>query len=208
MDEAEWLGAYILGNHSEAAFYEYFAGKTSENFDPTVDLERIGVVNQTTMLATETQAITNHLRNVMKEKFGAVDLKNHIADTRDTLCYATNDNQSATYGLLEQEADVAIVVGGFNSSNTTHLVELLEPKFKTIFLRNESDIKSINDVVNFNIHTKTIDSETLPAKSNKKQTFIITSGASCPDATVDRVMQKLLELYESEVSVEQALAKL
>lgn len=86
------------------------------------------------MLASETQKITDYLRGVMENKYGKDAIKSHISDTRDTLCYATNDNQSATYGLLEKEADIAIVIGGHNSSNTTHLVELLESKFTTFLL--------------------------------------------------------------------------
>ncbi len=99
---------------------------------------RIGVVNQTTMLATETQAIADHLKNVMVQKHGEADLKAHFADTRDTLCYATNDNQDATNELLKAEADLALVVGGYNSSNTSHLVELLEHTFPTYYIKDET----------------------------------------------------------------------
>ena len=97
------------------------------------DLEKVGVVNQTTMLATETQAIADLLKDTMIKKYGAENIKNHFADTRDTLCYATNDNQEATYGLLKESADFAIVVGGYNSSNTSHIVELCEEKLPTLF---------------------------------------------------------------------------
>ena len=98
------------------------------SFDAEKDLEKIGVVNQTTMLASDTQSIADFLRKVMIEKYqlSEENVSQRFADTRDTLCYATNENQQATYGLLKQPADLAIVVGGYNSSNTTHLVEIGE----------------------------------------------------------------------------------
>ena len=107
-------------------FYRFFEGKYSEGFDFKNDLKRMGVVNQTTMLASETQEISNFLKEFIINKHGTENYKEFFADTRDTLCYATNENQKATYGLLEVPADIAIVVGGYNSSNTSHLVELCE----------------------------------------------------------------------------------
>jgi 4-hydroxy-3-methylbut-2-enyl diphosphate reductase len=86
------------------------------------------------MLATETQAIADYLRKVMIETYGMENIQHHFADTRDTLCYATNDNQEATYKLLDTDADLAIVVGGYNSSNTSHIVELCETRFPTYSL--------------------------------------------------------------------------
>jgi 4-hydroxy-3-methylbut-2-enyl diphosphate reductase len=115
LDEAKKISAFITGTLTSEELTTYFTGKHSEGFNPEIDLQKIGVVNQTTMLASETQEITEFLRQTMITKYGEENIKNHIADTRDTLCYATNDNQSATLGLLEEEADLAIVVGGYNS---------------------------------------------------------------------------------------------
>lgn len=134
MGDARELAEFIEGKKNEVAFFDFFKGKISKGFNPNSHLEKIGVINQTTMLASETQKITDYLRGLMENKYGKENIKSHIADTRDTLCYATNDNQSATYGLLDKEADLAIVIGGHNSSNTTHLVELLESKFTTFLL--------------------------------------------------------------------------
>lgn len=200
IEEAQFLCNYILGKHSLEAFQQYFAGKYTVDFDPEMHLNKIGVVNQTTMLATETQEITDMLRDAMLEKFGEEDIKNHIADTRDTLCYATNDNQSSTYGLMENEADLAIVVGGYNSSNTTHLVELLEDKFNTYFIKDDVAILGEQSVVAYDIHQKTeiIHDSFLPVHLDK-MTIAITSGASCPDAVVDRVIQKILTLLQIDV---------
>ncbi|HQJ46121.1 MAG TPA: 4-hydroxy-3-methylbut-2-enyl diphosphate reductase, partial [Ignavibacteriaceae bacterium] len=116
LNEAKQLASFILGEISEREFYEIFKEKYSQGFDAKKDLEKVGVVNQTTMLATETQAISDLLKETMIKKYGLNEIKNHYADTRDTLCYATNDNQDATYGLLGVDADFAIVVGGYNSS--------------------------------------------------------------------------------------------
>jgi 4-hydroxy-3-methylbut-2-enyl diphosphate reductase len=195
--EALLIADFILGKMDEVSFNQHFEGKYSANFNPQIHFDKIGVVNQTTMLASETQEITDFLRQTMIEKYGEANIKEHMADTRDTLCYATNDNQSATYGLLEQEADLAIVVGGYNSSNTTHLVELLEQKFKTFFIRSNESILSNNEINSFNIHSKEIEhhSTFLPEKENIR--IILTSGASCPDAVVDGVIQKLIDLMEN-----------
>ena len=147
------------------------------------------------MLATETQEITDFLRATMLKKYGEEALSDHIADTRDTLCYATNDNQSATLGLLQEEADFAIVVGGYNSSNTTHLVELLEKKFTTYFIQSEKSIIDSDSISSYNIHSKEVENlnSFLPEGKTPK-TIIITSGASCPDSIVDGVIQKVLKL--------------
>ncbi|MCH2232073.1 MAG: 4-hydroxy-3-methylbut-2-enyl diphosphate reductase [Crocinitomicaceae bacterium] len=194
MEETEFVAQFILGKKSIEEFKTFFDGKFSKNFNPEVDLNKIGVVNQTTMLATETQEIADFLKTVMIEKHGLLDIKSHFADTRDTLCYATNDNQSATIELLKSNADLAIVVGGYNSSNTSHLVELLEPKFKTFFIKNEEEIKSLNEINSFDIHTKKLNTHHEFLKGNSNPSIIITSGASCPDAVVDNVMKKVLEL--------------
>src|SRR5690606_28648471 len=129
-EEARILGDIILGKIDAEVFVIKFKGRYSQNFDLNTDFQRIGVVNQTTMLASETQEISDFMSRVMEEKYGSENIKEHFANTRDTLCYATNDNQSATLALLETEADMALVIGGYNSSNTSHLVELCEQKFK------------------------------------------------------------------------------
>ncbi len=195
LNEAKLLAKVILGESSSADFYVQFKGKHSENFNPEMDLKKIGVINQTTMLASETQEIAEYLRTVMSEKYGEESLTDHIADTRDTLCYATNDNQSATLGLLEETADLAIVVGGYNSSNTTHLVELLEQKFTTFFIQSEASIKDEDTISSFDIHSKTVLAlDSFLPKNEDVTTIIITSGASCPDSIVEGVIQKVLKI--------------
>ena len=137
MMHAHQLADFITGKRRKEEFFDEFEGNYSKGFDPERDLQRVGVVNQTTMLATETQAIADYFRQVMVGKFGMENISQHFADTRDTLCYATNDNQQATYSLLESEADLAVVVGGYNSSNTSHIVELCEQNYPTYFINSE-----------------------------------------------------------------------
>ena len=202
MKEAKLLSDVISGEISTADFYILFDGKYSPGFNPETDLNKIGVVNQTTMLASETQEITDFLRQTMISKFGLESLSEHIADTRDTLCYATNDNQSSTLGLLNEDADFALVIGGYNSSNTTHLVELLEQKFTTYFIQSEGNILSKDTISSYDIHEKKIvDFDTFIVESEKPKTIIITSGASCPDAIVEGVIRKVLALENISIDI-------
>jgi 4-hydroxy-3-methylbut-2-enyl diphosphate reductase len=209
MREAEELAKYITGEKPSQHFYEEFRNQYSAGFDVKKDLKRIGVVNQTTMLASDTQAIADFLKQTMQRHFG-LDEKNieeRFADTRDTLCYATNDNQTAVSVMLETEADLAIVVGGYNSSNTSHLVELCEEKLPTYFIRDEEKIISAKEILHYNFHTKeeilTVDY--LPEKKPVK--VLITSGASCPDALVEGVINKLAEYYSSEYKITELVAR-
>ena len=196
IEETKTLCKIISGEIEAEEFYKLFDGKYSDGFDINKDLQRIGVVNQTTMLASETQAIADLLKETMIKKHGAENLKDHFADTRDTLCYATNDNQQATLALLDADTDFAVVVGGYNSSNTTHLVELLEQKHQTYFISGADKILSRGEIKHFDIHVKEerITKKYIPQK--EKVSIAITSGASCPDAVVDEVLNKLLELTQ------------
>jgi 4-hydroxy-3-methylbut-2-en-1-yl diphosphate reductase len=154
IEETKILASFILNEKPADEFYKIFAGKFSEGFDLEKDIVKVGVVNQTTMLATETQAIADLLRDTMIKKYGSENIREHFADTRDTLCYATNDNQEATYGLLKEEADFAIVVGGYNSSNTSHIVELCEVKLPTYFISSDDKILNEKLISHFDIHNR------------------------------------------------------
>lgn len=196
MEQAQQLGRIILGELPMDHFFRLFGGYCTEGFDPARDLERIGVVNQTTMLATETQAIADHLKQAMLRKYGQAELKDHFADTRDTLCYATNDNQDATLELLKAEADLALVVGGYNSSNTSHLVELLEQRFPTYFINGDKELLGVDRIEHFNYPEQRLErtEDWLPDK--RPLTIVLTSGASCPDTLLDRVMLRVLGFLE------------
>ena len=203
MDEAKELALFITGEKSAEEFYVRFKGQYSNGFDATRHLKRIGVVNQTTMLASDTQAIADYLKSVI---IGATGNENSFADTRDTLCYATNENQGSVNTMLQHPADLAIVVGGYNSSNTSHLVELCEEKLPTYFINNEEKIISANEIHHFNFHTKE-ELETmnwLPA--SKPVRILLTSGASCPDALVEGVINKLARIAGYQYNPEEILA--
>lgn len=206
IEDATQVAEFILGRSSRKTFLERFGAKMSLGFDPDRHLSRIGVVNQTTMLATETQAIADFFRQVMIDKYGPDNIRDHFADTRDTLCYATNDNQDATYELLKTDADLAIVVGGYNSSNTSHIAELCARKFPTYFINAESEIKSAEEVHHFDYPNKSrmVTRDFLPEKNPVR--IVLTSGASCPDTLVDRVMLRLLDFFPGARSVESMLA--
>lgn len=204
MKEAEMLAEYIRGHAEPDSFYERFRGRYSDGFDIGRHLQRIGVVNQTTMLASDTQAIADHLRSVMMETYNLTQdtIAERFADTRDTLCYATNDNQSAVYGMLEEDADLAIVVGGYKSSNTSHLVELCENKLPTYYIDSAERLLSENEIRHFDFHRKEEKTSTGYLPEKKPVTVLMTSGASCPDAVVEDVITRLASFYKVSVDLE------
>ena len=209
LDQTKELAKYILGEKPASQFYTEFKDQYSEGFDVSKHLERIGVVNQTTMLASDTQEIADFLKETMIRKYGLSEenTRERFADTRDTLCYATNDNQTAVMGMLNTNADLAIVVGGYNSSNTSHLVELCEEKLPTFFINSEEKILSVETVMHYDFHTKTelITKNYLPNKQDVS--ILITSGASCPDALVEGVIKKLAGFYPASKSIEEITAQ-
>ena len=208
MKETEFLASVILNKKSKKDFFEYFKEKYSKGFNIEKHLIKIGVVNQTTMLATETEEIASLLKQTMLEKYGIGKIDEHFADTRDTLCYATNDNQDATIELLYRDADFAIVVGGYNSSNTSHIVELCSDKLPTYFI---SSADKILDDININHFDLSIKEEIttdnyLPRKN--KIDILLTSGASCPDAEVDRVLMKFLSMFDEVKPIDEVIQNL
>lgn len=209
MEETIELAKYISGEKPLHLFYTEFKDKYSNGFNVEIDLQRIGVVNQTTMLASDTQAIADYLRQTIISKYNLTEenIEDRFADTRDTLCYATYENQSAVYGLLKTDADLAIVVGGYNSSNTSHLVELCEKQLPTYFIDSAERIVSQDKILHYDFHNK-IEKQSdyfLPQKNPVK--ILITSGASCPDALVEGVINKLLSYFPVNKTAEETIAE-
>lgn len=200
------LGEIIAGTRPLSDFETYFRASSSESFDPVLHLQKIAVVNQTTMLASETADIAQYFRQVMLAKFGAENEALHVGNTRDTLCYATKNNQTATQHLLDTPADLAIVIGGRNSSNTSHLVELCETQLPTYFIRSEDDILSQKTILHFDFHHQHEQEiqDFLPQKESVE--IILTSGASCPDSLLEKVMMKVLSFYENIRPLEEVIA--
>ena len=225
--EAEQLARYITGELPASGFYTEFQGQYSEGFNVETDLQRIGVVNQTTMLASDTQEISDYLKQTMSHHFGLPEtlISERFADTRDTLCYATNDNQTAVSGMLEVSADLAVVVGGYNSSNTSHLVELCELKLPTYFVSGAEKILDAKEILHYNFHTRkeehihgylgrkvnglspsgdTVSTGGTPAPVQ----ILITSGASCPDAIVEKIIRKFAGFYGAGARLEELIREL
>lgn len=206
MKESHILGEIIAGSRPISDFETYFRATVSEGFDPMLHLQKVAVVNQTTMLASETADIAQYFRQVMLAKYGLENEALHVGNTRDTLCYATKNNQTSTLHLLEVPADFAIVIGGRNSSNTSHLVELCEEKLPTYFIQSEADILSEKEILHFDFHhqSEQIIQDFLPQKAGLE--IILTSGASCPDALLEKVIMKILSFYENTRTLEEVLA--
>jgi 4-hydroxy-3-methylbut-2-enyl diphosphate reductase len=201
-EETKFLADVISGEKTENDFYEFFNGKHSKGFNVKTDLNKVGVVNQTTMLATETQEIADMLKETMIRVYGIDNINEHFADTRDTLCYATNDNQDATYGLLEVDADFAIVVGGYNSSNTTNIVKICEEEIKTYFIDSAERIISEKEINHFDVPKQAVvlSNNYLPLKYPVE--ILLTSGASCPDAVVEAVIRRIVLFFENAKDID------
>jgi len=198
MAEARLLGGFILNQCTEQELLAILGDRFSTELDIFRDFEKVGVVNQTTMLAEETQAIADYFKHVMIEKYGEQELSNHFEDTRDTLCYATNDNQQAMKELINESGDFALVIGGHNSSNTTHLVELAAEKLPTYFILNEDSIHPDGSITHFDLHSKKYVTANQVIQSAKSHEILISAGASCPDRTVENVLVKLLRVQGIE----------
>lgn len=208
LEEAEKLAKVIRGEEGTAYFLRHFENRYSEGFDPGKDLARIGVVNQTTMLATETQAIADLLRRAMQERYGDAALYEHFADTSDTLCYATNENQQATLALIESGGDLALVVGGYNSSNTSHLVELCGEVMPTFFVKDAGELLSPRGIRHFNTHTGEVEQaeDWLPLDLPRPLDIVLTAGASCPDALLEDVLERVVGWFPNTRRIEDVMA--
>ncbi len=207
-EEAQILADIMTEKRPLDDFDTYFGHKCTEGFNPLKDLEFFGVINQTTMLATETQEVMDILKEAAKERFGEENVLNHFADTSDTLCYATNENQSATYALVDAKPDMAIVVGGYNSSNTMHLVEILEHHCPTFHIRDAGEFESPDQINHFNQWRKEILTSDNWLPSNREPLRIaLTSGASCPDILVDEVLLKILSFYPESENLQKVMSR-
>lgn len=193
LTETEYVCDYIRRGGDKAAFLSKFGeGAYSPDFDPDRDLAAIGVANQTTMLRSETEEIQRRLRQAMIDRYGAGDIDKHFR-MFDTICGATQERQDALIHLLKEPLDLMIVVGGYNSSNTSHLAEMSEERVPTYFIRNASKILSDKAILHFNLHKQ---EEVLTENWLPPGTLYvgITAGASCPNNLIDDTVRRLFEL--------------
>jgi 4-hydroxy-3-methylbut-2-enyl diphosphate reductase len=208
VEEARKVAGYIEGTVPLADFERIFADKWSDGFDPKKDLQRVAVVNQTTMLAEETREVAGIIRDALLARFGDGDIEHHFADTSDTLCYATNWNQNATKGLLESRPDVAVVVGGYNSSNTSHIVEICSEVMPSYLVSGAQELLSRERIRHFDVAAQSL-AETEDWLPELPLTLAVTSGASCPDILMNEVIEKVAGFCGyGAVEIEAGLAKL
>ncbi len=204
LEEAHDLERVIRGEAPAAFFFDRCKDRCSTGFDPERDLRRIGVVNQTTMLATETQAIAALLRQAVLDRYG--EANEPFADTSDTLCYATHENQEATRALITASADLALIVGGYNSSNTNHLVELCQETMPTYFIKDAGEICSATRIRHFDFHTQTMRETDGWFPAHRPVDIALTAGASCPDILLDQVVETITRWFPEAHPLDEALA--
>ncbi len=191
LDDVDFVCEYLLHGGDADAFRERFAGAMSEGFDPDLHLTRLGVANQTTMLKSETEEIQRRVR----EAIGRRDGNEENFSVFDTICGATQERQDALFELLEQRMDLLLVVGGYNSSNTTHLVEIGEKELPTFFIRSADCIVSLEEIIHYDLHQK----EEISAYSDLFRAedpivIGITAGASCPNNLIEDTILKVFAL--------------
>jgi len=202
LEETDYVCRYIVHGGNKEEFLRKFAGAYSEGFDPDVHLEVIGVANQTTMLRGETEEVQRRLRNAMIQKYGEANLHRHFRYF-DTICGATQDRQDALEKLLEEPLDLLLVIGGYNSSNTSHLAEMGEARLPTYFIKNASKLVSNKLIRHFNLQRQE-EIETRDWLPDGPVTVGITAGASCPNNLIEDVIRRLFELRG--ISVQELLA--
>jgi 4-hydroxy-3-methylbut-2-enyl diphosphate reductase len=200
--ETDYVCNYIVHGGDKAEFLTKFKGAYSEGFDPEQHLQAIGVANQTTMLRGETEEVQRRLKAAMAAKYGDAELSRHFRFF-DTICGATQDRQDALEKLLRDPLDLLLVIGGYNSSNTSHLAEMGEAKLPTYFIKNAAKMISDKLIHHYEQH-KHEEIETRNWLPEGRVTVGITAGASCPNNLIEDTIRRLFELRG--ISVQQLLA--
>jgi len=201
--ETDYVCNYILHGGNKAEFLEKFKGAYSPGFDPDLHLQAVGVANQTTMLRGETEEVQRKLRAVMGTKYGIEQLAQHFRFF-DTICGATQDRQDALEKLLTEPLALLIVIGGYNSSNTSHLAEMGEKVLPTYFIKNAAKMESAALIHHWNQHTH-VEEATPDWLPEGSITIGVTAGASCPNNLIEDAIRRLFELRG--VAVQDVLAK-
>lgn len=203
LEDTQYVIDYLLHGGDRDKFLERFENATSEGFDPDLHLAKIGVANQTTMLKSETEKIQKLFREAIIQRDG----KDENFQVFDTICGATQERQDALFQLLKNDMDALLVVGGYNSSNTTHLVEIGQEELPTFFIRNASNIESLERIIHFDIEQKSLVPRSYAELLNKDKKVIIgiTAGASCPSNLIEETMVRVFELRG--IKKEQVLAQ-
>jgi 4-hydroxy-3-methylbut-2-enyl diphosphate reductase len=187
--QAEYACNYILNGGDKAEFMAMFQKACSPGFDPDTDLQRVGIANQTTMLKSETEQIGKLFERTMMRKYGPETLNQHFLSF-NTICDATQERQDAMLNLVDEQLDLIVVIGGFNSSNTTHLQEIaIERQIPSYHIDNADRILSGNRIQHKPLGKDLqVTAQWLP---EGKITVGITSGASTPDKVVADVVERI-----------------
>lgn len=194
--DVDFVCEYIRHGGDKAAFLERFKGASalSEGFDPDLHLQRIGVANQTTMLKSETEEIQRRLQKAILDRDGA-EVGRHNFQVFDTICGATQERQDSLFHLLRHPLDVLLVVGGYNSSNTTHLVEIGEQQLPTFFIRTAECLRSLEQIIHFDLHLKSEKTSYSGKLADSGPVVIgITAGASCPNNLIEDTLLRVFQL--------------
>jgi 4-hydroxy-3-methylbut-2-enyl diphosphate reductase len=192
LDQARYVADYILGGGDRQDFMDRFSRACSPGFDPDIDLERIGIANQTTMLKGETEQIGKLFEHTMLQKYGPQALNDHFLSF-NTICDATQERQDAMFTLVEEPLDLMVVIGGYNSSNTTHLQEIaVERQIPSYHVDSADRLGPGNQIEHKPLHGDLIVTPNwLP---DGPITVGVTSGASTPDRSVEEVIERIFAI--------------
>jgi 4-hydroxy-3-methylbut-2-enyl diphosphate reductase len=190
--DTDYVCDYISGKGNRAEFLSRFSDSISSGFDPDLHLMQIGVANQTTMLKSETEEIQNRIKQAIVKRDGHADRFQMF----DTICGATQERQDALFDMLRKPMNVLFVVGGYNSSNTTHLVEIGEQELPTFFIRNADCLTSLEQIIHYDLHEKReIESKYPQFLLGEVPAVIgVTAGASCPNNLIEDTIVKVFAL--------------
>ena len=194
LGDVDYVCDYIRKGGDREEFLKRFAGATSEDFDPDLHLVSVGVANQTTMLKSETEELQRRVQQAIIDRDGEETAKKNF-QVFDTICGATQERQDSLFDMLRKPMDVLLVVGGYNSSNTTHLVEIGEKQLPTFFIRTAECLKSFSEIVHFDLHHKA-ETTSYSAKLASDEPIVVgvTAGASCPNNLIEDTILRVFEL--------------
>ena len=192
LDEADYVCDYIRNGGDKSAFLEKFAKATSDNFDPDLHLIEIGVANQTTMLKSETEEIQRRISDAITHRDGSSER----FQVFDTICGATQERQDALFEMLKSPLDILLVLGGYNSSNTTHLVEIGQEELPTFFIQDASCLASFEKIANYDLEARKEIETDYPSKLFDEGQVVVgvTAGASCPANLIEATILRVFEL--------------
>jgi 4-hydroxy-3-methylbut-2-enyl diphosphate reductase len=192
LTDTDYVCDYIRHGGDKQAFLDRFRNAHSPGFDPDLHLKTVGVANQTTMLRGETEEVQRRIRQAIVDRDGPAGATNNFRFF-DTICGATQERQDALRELLDVRMNLLLVVGGYNSSNTSHLAEMGEEKLPTYFVRNASRLLSEKEIVHYNLHERqeVVAKDWLP---DGPVVVGITAGASCPNNLIEETLVRLYEL--------------